>query len=665
MLNYVLVCIDGHPKSYLLVNAALKRIQETGEALRLVYFEAHDEDIGSRTRKERIFRLLEKAKDAGGSIVHMEQASGPKPQLTYIQACLNAGEQISHIFIGQQEETFWGLFPKRSVAEKIGQQFGGVVQVTSIPLEGEVQTIGFFEKLMSGQWSSYNLVAPFVAIFVAFAIAEMGRLLLPTILYKVNHHNISLIFLLACVIVALRVGFLSALIASALSILIINFFYIVPIYKFNIGSLADVINIAIFLIAALIVSVLGGHIRNSVESARKKERRSQALYDIHKLSAEANNDHQLLEILDRELHTLFGMEVAFFMPASITDGDNFIGVGESDEAGFIPYPKLVSLNARDRAALFSCWENEAAAGFGTMRGIGASWRFEIMETADKKYGVFGVNIPLKMRLDAGFSHLVSAIADHTAVSLERMELSEKMGESRFREEREKLRSMLLSSVSHDLKTPLASIIGSMSVMKSLKATGRLTEEQQDTLTDTALEEAQRLDSFITNILSMTRIESGDIEFATDSCDPLSPLGKVRKTLRNRLQGRSLNVIQHHVAGLKVQMDSLMTTQVLQNIIDNAVKYSPAGTDIDVTLENDTQEFRYRVRDRGLGIPDENLIKVFDKYERLNKADSQVAGTGLGLAIAKSVMQAQGGGVVAANHPEGGAEFILSFPLLRQ
>jgi len=662
MTSYILVCIDGHPKSHLLINAALKKIQETGEAWRLVYFEEPDETIGNRTRKEQIFRLLEKAKSAGASIVHLEQPKTSEAKLTYIQACLNAGEKISHIFIGQSEETILGLLPKRSTAEKISHQFGRTVQVTSIPLDGSTQRPSLWHQLTAGQWSWYSIFAPIFAVFIAFTVAEIGRQLMPTILYKVNAHNISLIFLLACVIVALRVGFISALIASALSIVTINFFYVIPLYRFNIGSLADIINIIIFLTAALITSVLGGHIRNSVDSARKREQRSKALYDIHKLSAEADNDHQLLEILDRELHTLFGMEVAFFLPAENSNENSTVSAAHNETINFAAYPKRPPLNKRDIHALSSCWEEESAAGFGTLLGIGASWRFELMETPEKKYGIFGVNVPLKMRLDASFSQLVSAIADHTAISLERIRMAHDMGESRFREEREKLRSMLLSSVSHDLKTPLASIIGSMSVMRSLKSTGRLTNDQQETLTETALEEAQRLDSFITNILSMTRIESGDIEFSTDLCDPVKPLGKVRKILRTRLQGRDLNIIQSHDPNLFVSMDSLMTAQVLQNVVDNAVKYSPTGTAIDVTLENDTKEFRYRIRDRGPGIPDKNLLKVFDKYERLNKADSQVAGTGLGLAIAQSVMQAQGGNIIATNHPKGGAEFVLSFPL---
>jgi two-component system sensor histidine kinase KdpD len=233
----------------------------------------------------------------------------------------------------------------------------------------------------------------------------------------------------------------------------------------------------------------------------------------------------------------------------------------------------------------------------------------------------------------------------------------------MREEREKLRSMLLSSVSHDLKTPLASIIGSLSVYKRMRKSERLSPEIADELTETALDEAQRLDSFISNILDMTRIESGEIEFNKDWVTPYEPLAAIKKRLRQRLRYHKLEITTSETE-YEVEMDQMMTEQILQNLIDNAAKYSPANTEIQVSFGPDGKGFSYKIRDQGKGIPDDKFEAIFDKYERLRLTDSQIAGTGLGLAICKASKEKQNARIEVSNHEDGGAVFTIWFPKYR-
>lgn len=658
MTRYILVCIDGHPKSHRLLAAGYRRAQETGLPLRLLFANPVDEALGSTSRQHARMRLLDKARASGAEVTFLERPDWMQAALEHLHAAFGAGDRIEHVFVGRHgdgDSLFWR---RKGLAERVAAEFGTRAQVTVVPLEGGSGERSFWRRLDIGPLTWRTLFVPIVAVALAYALAELGRMLLPAIFYKINMHNVVLVFLLACVVVALRFGAISALIASFLSVGLINYAYVVPIRQFNIGTMADIISIVIFLLAAVVVSFLGGHVRANADRARRREQRTNALYEINKLTSEAENIHQLLEILNRELGTLLRMDVAFFLHKP-TESD-----GDEADAGDVPvfakYPDQINLPDVDIRALEKCWQTNMPTGLGTLRGIGAQWYFEPISTVDRRFGVFGVNVPLNARLDPGFSQLITALADHTAMVLERLDAIARMNESRFREEREKLRAMLLSSVSHDLKTPLASVIGSISVLRSLQQSGRLTDEHQDTLTETALDEAQRLDSFISNILSMTRLESGDIHFTQEQHDPMEPLGRVRKSLRTRLRGRKLN-ITNGANGVTVTMDGMMTTQVLQNVIDNAAKYSPKGTDIDVTLARDKDGFSYRVRDRGPGIPDDQLDRVFDKYERLNKQDSQVAGTGLGLAIAKTVMTKQGGDIRVHNHEEGGAEFVVWFP----
>ncbi len=226
-------------------------------------------------------------------------------------------------------------------------------------------------------------------------------------------------------------------------------------------------------------------------------------------------------------------------------------------------------------------------------------------------------------------------------------------------ERGQLHAMLLSSVSHDLKTPLASVIGSLSVCRNLG--GRLSDENRQTLIDNALTEALRLDSFITNILDMTRLESGQIVFKAQWSAPHHLIQDIQKRLHARLRQHALAIQPPRIQNLEIRMDAMMTGQILQNILDNACKYTPPGTRIEISWAVDEKSRAVlRVQDFGPGIAPDKLQEIFNKYTRI-KQDMPVAGTGLGLAIAKAVMKAQGGDILASNHPDGGALFTLTFP----
>ncbi|WP_286830452.1 MULTISPECIES: ATP-binding protein [Kordiimonas] len=652
----ILAFVDSHPKSYKVVAAAREKATKTGARWRLIYVDRIDESVGSDNRREALLSLLNKARREGASVLHLDSASGSQTELSYIRSCVNSGEAVSHIFMGQPATARGADLRRYWRTRRITKEFSHLASVTIIPLEGSIKPASLWSRFVHGPITWHTAVYPLVAVVAAYLAAEGIRALMPVIYFKINTHNVALLFLLACVMVAIRQGLLAAILASILSAATINYAYTVPFQKFYIGTVADVANITIFLASAVIIAFLGGHVRASLETTRRREERSRVLYEIHTLTAEASAREALLKVVARELKSLLGMKVVFFITKVRTS------VLEADAiADFVQYPEKVDLDGPVKQGLEECWQaGDVGRAFRAVRHETSTWVFEPITTPNQKYGVLAVCIPLSWRLDSEFTQLISALADHTAQALERIEYATEMQESRFREEREKLRSMLLSSVSHDLKTPLASIIGSISVLKSLKKSDRLSDDQLETLAGTALEEAQRLDAFITNILSMTRIESGDVEFSCLLHDPAEPLDQALKSLRSRLQGRELRITRNY-EGLHVEMDALMTAQVLQNVIDNAAKYSPNDSAIEIDLKRREDGFEYRVRDFGSGIPEDKQEKIFDKYERLNRTDQQVAGTGLGLAIAKVVMHRQGGVITAGNHKQGGAEFVLVFP----
>ncbi|MFY9287425.1 MAG: ATP-binding protein [Alphaproteobacteria bacterium] len=229
----------------------------------------------------------------------------------------------------------------------------------------------------------------------------------------------------------------------------------------------------------------------------------------------------------------------------------------------------------------------------------------------------------------------------------------------FDRDRERMHRQMLSSVSHDLKTPLASIIGSLEVFERMK--DKLPEDKQLALVQVALQEAYRLDNFITNILDMAKLDNGLVKAKNESADISEMLQNSILRLNHRLRGTQVNV--KGAGPLRSMTDATLLGRVVCLILDNAVKYGGATATIDIEFgkSEDGKGF-VSIRDRGRGIPAEQVEAIFSKYTRFAKEDQQNAGTGLGLAIARSIMALLGGQITGANHPEGGAVFTLKFPV---
>lgn len=642
------VCIDAHPKTNVLLRAAANKANDLGVPWTVVYVEAPDHYVTDRESRERILRFLTLAEEMGATIYQAENSNILDGIVSFIKS-----SDVKYLIMGQSAKEGFFSELRASLAERVTRELRKQkAEVQIIPLTSRQYTSSWFDRLQLRDIRLKEVGFSLLAVFAAYLTSELLRASIANIEWQVQVQNVTAFFLIATIVSALRSGLIPGLLSAIVGFSTINYFYIAPLHSFGIDHSGDSISLSVFLISAVLVSLMGAYSRATNSALMRKERRSQALYKVHRLASEATDRSQAFKILHEELTQLLEMEIAFFLPPAM-----------NPDAIELAYPKNLAFCEKDKHSLQLCWNEVRTAGLGAVNRFDSSWRFEPLSTPNNEIGVMAIKVPVHIRLDASFGRLLTALADQAASILERIELTKMMSESRVREEREKLRSMLLSSVSHDLKTPLASIIGSMSVYKRMKKGGRLDDVTADELIDTALDEAQRLDSFISNILDMTRIESGDITFDEEWIEASQPIRNVKKRLRQRLNNHHLRL--HAIdAGVEVRMDKMMTEQVLQNVIDNAVKYSPSATDIDLTYGKHANGFAYIIRDHGLGVPEDKMGAVFDKYERLKQSDRKVAGTGLGLAIAKAIMEKQGGGISVRNHPEGGAEFTLWYPNVR-
>lgn len=244
-----------------------------------------------------------------------------------------------------------------------------------------------------------------------------------------------------------------------------------------------------------------------------------------------------------------------------------------------------------------------------------------------------------------------------AVGLVISTLTSKIREQIIQRQTEKLQNALLSSVSHDLRTPLASITGALTSL--LDGNSNLGSTAQKELLETAYEESDRLNRLVGNLLDMTRMEAGALKISRKPCELRDVLGTALEQLKERIGSRNI-IIEIPRDFPEVHMDFSLMMKVFLNLIDNALKYSPSDTPIDIKASLARDKIKIEIKDLGSGIPEEDLKRVFEKFYRVERPQ-QITGTGLGLSICKGIVEAHGGEVIAQNNKDDGVTFTIMLP----
>lgn len=650
-MTRVIACISSHPKTGVLLQAAWREARESSDGKWVaLYVETPRHFDKDAEYQERVLRYLTQAEDMGAVIVRLPAQQVAEGIRSYIAECGNS--QAILLFIGNPVWQHRRMWFNRSLTEKLIHSLPSYCTVRPIPLKGRSPHLDswmdiFRLRAIHGK----HVVYAALSVLLACGIVELLRATMSYAEFSVNNYNISILFMLPTVFIASRYGLFPGLITAGMSYFTMNYVYIQPINQLEINDYPGFLNALLFMVAVIAIAFFGSYTHAHAEVLRKRERRVQALFTVNDVISSAFTRTAALEKLHHELTELLEMEVAIFLPPPL----NPSGIA------LVWPPEDGLLNEGEQKALDQSWNEVCTTGNATPRHAGCAWRFEPMIAGQDRIGILAVKVPNKMRLDASFGQLLAALADQTGNVLARIELSQAMEAQRVSEEREKLRSMLLSSVSHDLKTPLASIVGALSVYHGMHDV--LTPKRKRELTETALEEAQRLDSFITNILDMTRLESGGIRFRKEWDSPEEMIRRVIKRLQHRLRRHKVNFVPPERTA-EICVDVILTEQVLQNLLDNAAKYTPTGASIEINLDYCPDGINIVISDDGPGIPEAQRQKIFDKYERLKAKDTKTAGTGLGLAIVKAIVEGQGGLATVGASPSEGAQFRVFFPVER-
>jgi two-component system, OmpR family, sensor histidine kinase KdpD len=328
------------------------------------------------------------------------------------------------------------------------------------------------------------------------------------------------------------------------------------------------------------------------------------------------------------------------------------------------YPPEDMLDEADLAAAKWVWQHATPAGRGADTLMGAKRLFLPMRTGRGIIGIVGLDSDREGALLSPDQHrLFDALTDQAALAIERIKLAEDMDRARLTAETERLRGALLTSISHDLRTPLASILGSASSLSTYRQS--LDDAAQRELIGTIQDEAERLNRFIANLLDMTRLESGALEIQNSTADVIDVVGSALRRASAVLALRETEIDLQPDMPL-ANADPVLLEQVLFNLLDNAAKYTAPGTKIRIEARAQDNMLQLRIIDEGSGIPPEDLERIFDKFYRVHATDRKRAGTGLGLAICRGFVEAMGGTVHAGNRGDrSGAVFTVAIPIKRE
>ena len=469
----------------------------------------------------------------------------------------------------------------------------------------------------------------------------------------VGIETVDLVFLTAVVVVAIRFGLWPSLFAVVVASLCYNFFFLPPLYTFTIADPTNIAALAFFTIVAILVSNLAARVRLQALTAQARARTTEALYSFSRKLAGVTTLDDVLWATAFQVASMLKLRVVLLLPATRDDSTLSVRAG---------YPPEDTLDAADLAAAKWTYEHDRPAGRGADTLPGARRLFLPMRTGRGAIGVVGLDGdrpgPLLMPEQR---RLMDALADQAALAIERVNLVDDVESARRAAETDRLRQALLTSISHDLRTPLAAIMGAAGTLRDFPAA--LDEAARADLVGTIQDESERLNRFIANLLDMTRLEAGAVAPNRAPHDIGEIVGSALHRAGKVLAGHAVEV--ELAATLPpANVDPVLFEQVLFNLLDNAAKYSEPETKVRLQgwIDPSGPSIRLQILDEGEGIPPEDIERVFDKFHRAQKGDRVRAGTGLGLAVCRGFVEAMNGTITAGNRSDRpGSVFTITLP----
>ena len=643
----VMVCISEDPRCAGLVRYAKRLADRLRAPWIALSVEGRRSLSLSHVERDRIADTLRLADRLGGEAV---TAPGAGRRVADDVIAYARDSNVTHIVIGKSERSQLFELLHGSIVHDLVHRSGNIsVHVIAGDAVEGAELVPKKSVRAAPDGPSFD-ARPYFAAALAVAVA-LGISQVVQRYFAVQ--SVEVVFLTAVVVVAVRFGLYPSLGAVVGGSLCYNFFFLPPLYTFTIADPSNIAALFFFTVVAVLVSNLAARTRSEAVIAQGRARATEALYGFSRKLASCGNLDDVLWATVFQIASMLKVRVVVLLPEA---GRIAVAAG---------YPPEDQLDEADIGAAKWCFDNNRAAGRSADTLPGAKRLFLPMNTGRGAIGVVGIDsdVPGPM-LTPERRRLLDALTDQGGLAIERVRLVQDLDRAKLLTETDRLRQALLTSISHDLRTPLASVLGAASTLRDLD--GALDPASKTELLATVIDEAERLNRFIANLLDMTRLEAGAVtpNFAEHD------VGEIVDSALRRA-GKILDA--HHVVvetapDLPVlDLDAVLFEQALFNLLDNAAKYAPAGSTVRIQTWQDRGQIHLQVLDEGDGLPPADVERIFDKFYRARKGDRVRAGTGLGLAIARGFVEAMRGTVTATNRTDRtGAVFTLTFntPLVR-
>ena len=633
----LLVAIGPEPDSEALVRATLRLAAQLDVPWHALYVETPALQRLSEAARQRVLRVLKLAQDLGAETETVSSASVADAVVRYARH-----HNLAKVVLGRRPHRRWPPW-QRTLTETLGRVAGDLdlVQIALAPATTRVPRDKAAHQ-PNPQWTAYALSVAVCGAVTAATAPLYNRLELT---------NIVMLFLLAVVGIALRWGRGPAVLGAFVSVAAFDFFYVPPRLTFAVSDAQYVVTFAVMLFVALVVGQLTAGLKYQAEVSTQRESRARALYEMSRELSGALLTEQIADIASRFIASEFEARAALFVAGLEERLHAPIMSGNGGDA--LPIDSSIAQWSYDRGE---------AAGFGTDTLPGSPVLYLQLRAPMRLRGVLAVQPTQPDRLLVPEQRrLLDTCASLVAIALERVHYVDVAQTTTVQMESERLRNSLLAAISHDLRTPLASLVA---MADSMALTQPPPSGVQAQIAQSMRDAARRMSLLVSNLLDMARLESGAVRL-NRQWQPLEEVvGSALRGFSEALAGRPVRVSLPEDLPL-VHIDAVLIERVLANLLENAAKYTPAGSAIDIGARAAGEAIELWVDDHGPGLPKGREEELFKKFERGQK-ESATPGVGLGLAICRAIAQAHGGSITGGNRTategdSGGARFTLRLP----
>ena len=629
----LLVCVSGSPYSEKLIRATCRLAEELKAQWFTLYIETPDSTAQARENRGSVWKDLRLAEGLGAQVATLTATDITEAVMKY-----SALHNITKIVVGKPNKPRWRELLRPPLVDRIIRH-SGAVDVVVVSFEADQHVPSSMRPRPHRPFELRGYSASCLLVGGATMLCELLRpFLAPT--------NMVMFYLVAVVVASLRLGRRPAMLSALLGVLAFDFFFVPPIMTFAVADSQYLLTFIGLFVVGVVISTLVARARERAEMIRIREVQTASLYYLSRDLSAAVDITAVLNAVIRNVEEALNAQIAIFIP-------------EGEHLDLAAFSENLVLDTKDQAVADWAFRNNHPAGRATDTLISAGLIYLPFQTPSSVLGVIGIKLAHEQDYHSQENRrLMDAFATQAAMALERIELSRQAEHAQILQARENLERALLNSVSHDLRTPLASVTG---VLTSLRDEGeRLSEQSRRELLDNACDEAARLNRFVGNLLDMTRIEAGAVRLNLELCDVQDLVGCTLAALEQRINSREITFTMSPVMPM-IPMDLVLMIQVLVNVLDNSLKYAPPEYPIEVTAATEGAWLVLEVADRGHGVPEQDLKRVFDKFYRIPIPEG-AGGTGLGLSICKGIVEAHKGRITAENRNGGGLRIMIRLPL---